>query len=927
MKKNLWLIFTLALVLFGACTNERIERGEISGEKQIEHDLKSGASPFLWQYGEPVPGKVIIEISEELLDELEISKLGELQMRSAPSQMKLALNEVKAEKVERLFPIDPRYEGRKRRMGMHLWYIVTVDEHTDMAQAMQVMSGVAGVTHVEYEPVMQPLSDNTAPAYSFLSYQDRTDTYPFNDPRLKEQWHYNNVATISGTKMGADVNLFKAWEVTTGKPEVVVCVVDGGIDITHEDLKANLWVNEAELNGQPGVDDDGNGYVDDIHGYNFARGHATLEPDDDYHGTHVAGTVAAVNNNDIGVCGVAGGNGQEGSGVRLMSGNVFGKGKNTQGGFNAAIVYGADNGAVISQNSWGNQMPGSTPQATRKAIDYFIKYAGCDNDGNQLPNSPMKGGVVIVASGNNNSEEHFSPAEYGPAIAVNAMGPDYRKAGYSNYGEWTDITAPGGDQGAFGNKGGVLSTLQANTYGFYQGTSMACPHVSGVAALAVSAHGGPGFTAQELEEILMAAVLPVDIDEMNPQYAGKLGAGFIDAYAAVTIRNQHKAPAAPEMIPEKSKDDEFFSVTIYWNVPTDEDDGAASKYRLYYSEQELTPSNYTKVGHRAGNASGFISGVGKEAGEEMSFTIKRLKHSTTYYVALVAIDRWGLESSPVFSQAKTRTNHPPRITNLPTEPILLVDVLGSVKQELQVEDAEGHRWSYKLSGDQKGVSASKRGDGTLALTIRNVLEEGLYTLGVTLTDELDSEQKYEIPFRIIQARNPELQTELPNLILGASNEPLTLDLHKYFKPQEFLTLSFTSTSSDGTIVAPTMSDKGVLTLTAYKPGEAVIGVKATNGYKHTDVFFNVKVTEDANRDIYSIWPLPMKKELNVWLNPGIKQAKVTLRALNGRVVMSKNLTPDASGVAKLDVKKLAPGSYQLRIEGGKEPYTQTVLKR
>ncbi len=134
-------------------------------------------------------------------------------------------------------------------------------------------------------------------------------SYRFNDPRLPEQWHYQNFGNISGTVAGADINLFPAWEVTTGSPEVVVAIIDGGIDYTHEDLAANMCINEAELNGLPGVDDDGNGFVDDIYGFNFCTNSGEIYPHS--HGTHVAGTVGAVNNNGIGVAGVAGGAGSK----------------------------------------------------------------------------------------------------------------------------------------------------------------------------------------------------------------------------------------------------------------------------------------------------------------------------------------------------------------------------------------------------------------------------------------------------------------------------------------------------------------------------------------------------------------------------------------------------------------------------------------
>ena len=121
----------------------------------------------------------------------------------------------------------------------------------------------------------------------------------------------NGTTTIPAASLarvaGADIGLFKAWEKETGKPNVIVAITDGGIDITHPDLKDNLFVNQKELNGQEGVDDDGNGFIDDINGFNFIHNNGKIYPDDESHGTHVAGTVAARNNNGIGVAGIAGG--------------------------------------------------------------------------------------------------------------------------------------------------------------------------------------------------------------------------------------------------------------------------------------------------------------------------------------------------------------------------------------------------------------------------------------------------------------------------------------------------------------------------------------------------------------------------------------------------------------------------------------------
>ena len=259
--------------------------------------------------------------------------------------------------------------------------------------------------------------------------------------------------------------------------------MDGGVQVDHPDLVDNIWVNEGEIPGN-GIDDDGNGYIDDINGYNFMYDSGKLTPMK--HATHVAGIIAASGNNGKGIAGIAGGNGTAGSGVKLMSTQVLGatSSNNTA----AAIKYGADNGAVISQNSWGYNTTTTSVSyidpADKAAIDYFIKYAGCDNDGNQLPDSPMKGGIVIFAAGNDNVSNPgtASPADYDAVVSVAAIAPDYTKASYSNYGSYIDISAPGGN---LNGNGMVYSTIHNSSYGDMSGTSMACPMVSGVAALVI----------------------------------------------------------------------------------------------------------------------------------------------------------------------------------------------------------------------------------------------------------------------------------------------------------------------------------------------------------------------------------------------------------------------------------------------------------
>jgi subtilisin family serine protease len=260
-----------------------------------------------------------------------------------------------------------------------------------------------------------------------------------------------------------------------------------------------MWVNLAELNGSPNVDDDGNGFVDDINGYNFAKNKGAIDPM--YHGTHVAGTIAAVNNNGKGVSGVAGGSGNN-DGAKIMSLQIFGGNATIE----KTYVYAAHNGAVISQNSWGYSSPYFYEQSILDAIDYFVAEAG------DYAGSPMKGGIVIFAAGKSDYDSEWYPGYHPSALAVASIGPDWKKASYSNFGAWVELSAPGGEQN-LGNKNGVLSTIPNDQYAYMQGTSMACPHVSGIAALAL-ANRTKQLTNTELWNKLVTGT--VGIDQYNP---------------------------------------------------------------------------------------------------------------------------------------------------------------------------------------------------------------------------------------------------------------------------------------------------------------------------------------------------------------------------------------------------------------------------
>ena len=406
-----------------------------------------------------------------------------------------------ATEMKRVFRPAGKHEQKHRDFGLHLWYEIKYQPELDLSQAIEAYSDLS------YIQIANPVYTT-----------EMSGVFPdtINDPRYGEQWHYENNGSNGGT-VDADIDLQAAWAIEAGNPNVVVAIEDGGIDVNHPDLVGNLWTNPGEIAGN-GIDDDNNGYIDDVHGFNFAQERGKIEPHD--HGTHVAGTIGAETNNGIGVAGIAGGTGAD-DGVRLMSCQVFSSDR--LGGFAEAFTYAADNGAVISQNSWGHKGAGVFDQAVKDGIDYFIENAGG-------PGTAMNGGIVIFAAGNHDADGAYYPGYYDAIMAVSGVNNQDKKAWYSNFGTWVDIAAPGGETRST-NPRGVLSTWHHNRlYGFAQGTSMACPHVSGVAALVVSKNYG-NITAGQLWNILVNNTDP--IDNVNPGFEGKLGTGRLNAHKAV----------------------------------------------------------------------------------------------------------------------------------------------------------------------------------------------------------------------------------------------------------------------------------------------------------------------------------------------------------------------------------------------------------
>lgn len=538
-----------------------------------------------------------------------------IKLNSSDSTLNLEeLEEYGIESCKALFKPNSNNREKLAKFGLDCWHLITLKEEANLDNLILKLDEIEAVQHIQYNSLVKKASDCVVIPYTpTLETKSSTTQFPFNDPLLRDQWHYyNNGTVVPEAVKGADANVLQAWKLNAGDPSIIVAVVDEGVAYNHPDLEANMWVNRKELTGTDGVDDDDNGFTDDVYGYNFVRDTSEItfdNPGDAGHGTHVAGTVAAVNNNGRGVAGIAGGTGK-GDGVKIMSCQIF-EGKN--GGSTAstarAIVYAADNGASIIQGSFGYtagiiKNDGIFKRALTveyNAIEYFI---------NTKNNDIIDGGLCIFASGNDGMGMSGYPAGYSNVVSVSSIGADHRPTYYTNYGPGCNISAIGGEWGTGGIKrieSTVLSTVPftkaESGYAYMQGTSMACPSVSGIAALGLSYMKKLGKTCtwDEFRSMLMTSV-----NDINPYLAGskmiliikedysteqrqmeltpyidKMGTGLIDAWQLMM-----KIEGTPYIVTETGKS-QWLDLTSYFG---------GNYAKLTYLDVSISPEDKAALG-------------------------------------------------------------------------------------------------------------------------------------------------------------------------------------------------------------------------------------------------------------------------------------------------------------------------------------------
>lgn len=446
-------------------------------------------------------------------------------------------------KIEKLFPANmpansnypqPAYSSEQLAAGnLPRWYKVTLSKDADVQALVEELKNAPEIEAVEPNYIYQI---TTVPNDNYVSSRGSWGQY------YEDLWGLYKISALSG------------WDIETGSGQVVVAVVDTGVDITHPDIVNNLWVNKNEIAGNH-IDDDSDGYVDDIDGWNFVKCSGEIK-DGHGHGTHVAGIVAAAGNNGLGISGVS----WHSKIMPLKALNDDGYG--VTGDLAKAIRYATDQGARVINMSWGGR---STSQLITEALDYAYS----------------KGVVLVVAAGNSSSDANdFFPANYEKAITVAATGPEDRKAGFSNYGSAVDVSAPGVD---------ILSLRAAGTdmykdnqhivdsyYYRASGTSMATPYVSGLAAVILSRH--PEFSNDDVAIAITSSADDLGVTGKDTAF----GYGRINVYKALEVVDGNM-PAIKNIWAIDTPGDTGYSITVFWD--NSNLSSTIKGYKIYYNRQ------------------------------------------------------------------------------------------------------------------------------------------------------------------------------------------------------------------------------------------------------------------------------------------------------------------------------------------------------
>ena len=879
MKKTSWALIPIASLLLFSCTRDigqPVDPPQETTDAQKQENLSSA-------------NLYVDEETAVLLD----ASLGPVTKSGLLGGF---FDELGVVTVERLFPDTGEFDERHRAAGLHRWYRIKYDPSVPVTKAGDAATHSAGIRVFEI--------DRPIKLY---------DELPFDDPLLPEQWQYYNDGSGAAWKEGVDLNVLPVWKnYSTGSENVVVGVIDTGVDYAHEDLA---------------------GVVNRTDSWNFCEYSARIVPQD--HGTHVAGIIGAINNNGIGVSGLAGGDAKAGiKGVTIISCQIF-QDEKVGGDAARALVWAADHGAVIANNSWGYdyqkddgtydsvsakndheffEQPneGEFKHSMKDAIDYFNKYAGIDENGNQT--GPMAGGAVFFSAGNE-SWEYGAPACYPEAIAVGSYGPQGTKAYYSNFGtgsdDWVDIAAPGGDY----RQAQVISTVTGNSYAAKQGTSMACPMVSGVAALIVSALGGPGFTRGMLVEKMLGAENP----KLNITTA-RIGIP-LDALGAVTYGADPEIPADVTTLKASVQSN---TITATWEVTESANKVTAFAYRLFYGTDRDAVVAATATNPGEGVSSIVVETGMAETGETLTASVNA-DFEKTYFLKVTGYD-YGLNysgNSNIVS-VETPANNAPVIKCSTDVSSLVLRASQTLTLDFSVEDPDGHEFTVTYEAGSKAEEFNATPVGYILKISAPETNPGTYEGMLTATDSYGKASTMDIRYRVLENTAPESTGTVPNILIPVLNETRTISLSDYFKDSDGDELTYAFQNSSQSVVHITGGTDDTAYLTSLGYGLATITVTASDARNATATQSFKVLVRDGSRPV-DLFPNPVKTTLTVL--PG-ESGEVTYRLSNkaGAVVRSGKADLSPFNPLSLDMGDLAAGTYYLYLKGAGLDDTYTIVK-
>lgn len=845
-------------------------------------------------HGVFVPGVFEVYLDDDMVQLVEEDLAnGNVPTKSAP--LTAFFEEMGVTGMERIFPDAGEFEPRHREFGLHKWYWVYFDQNAAVrTKAEGMLHDIPGILNVN--PVHRLVTADNV----------------FNDPLLSRQWHYDNKGTT-----WADVNIVPVWKnYTTGSSDVIVSVIDGGIDPTHEDLVENFI---------PGGENGSKNFMTGNTGYRIVAHD---------HGTHVAGTISAVNNNGKGVAGIAGGDAAKGiKGARLMSCQIFQEGLRGSNS-DAAIVWGADHGAVISNNSWGYDFvddhgnydkqsaesthnlfvqpnTGDYKSSFKDAVDYFNKYAGMKG-GKQV--GPMAGGIVFFAAGND-GRPYGPPGCYPGCMSVGAITNYGTRSNFSNYGDWVDIAAPGVS---------VMSTIPGNKYGEMSGTSMACPHVTGVAALVISYCGGDGFTRDQLWDKLIGGANSSDLPASY-----RIGP-LVDALGAINYGTGEPPQPVASFTVDKVVSN---NVTITLTVPSDANGQPAYGFRVLAAPTQAALDACDPKSPGAGILHGSFLSRDAQVGETVTGTIGDLGFNETYYIAVSAFDYGRNFSQLSPSQTiTTKGNHAPKITTDYTGGFSF-KVQDSFDIVFNIVDEDEHVLTVEYEKDENDPGALRLLEsirpGEYVLHVAgNLADEGDYHAVLKASDNYGLYAEYPIDYTILPNAAPVVKKAFENIILHYSGEMVTVNTLDYIEDPDGEILAFNIQISDPSVVhvnQPAGTSNINITSLA-SSGVATVTLKGTDaGRKSAEASFQVLVRPEGTQ--VQSYPNPVTSTLFVGTGDEASQAEITLFSSTGAVVYDTVATCSAFAPAQIDVKGLAPGRYNLRVRYAGNEYNNVIIKK